>query len=189
MKLSRLTLLLGFILSASGCSLMPEYFRPAAPVPEAYPGQPANETVTEAPPLPWQTYFPDADLQQLIQVGLAHNRDLKTAVLRMDEAKATYGIQKADRLPTIQGNLTYDRSRTVFSSSQAFEAELYRVGVGISDYEIDVFGRVKSLTQAALEQYLAVTENRQAVQATLITEIATQYVNLLTLHAQLKLAQ
>jgi outer membrane protein, multidrug efflux system len=173
----------------SSCSLVPEYFRPAAPVPEAYPGQPASDAVTEAPPLTWQSYFPDADLQKLIQVALEHNRDLKTAVLRMDEAKATYGIQKADRLPTIQGNLAYDRSRTVFSSSQAFEAELFRVGVGISEYEVDIFGRVKSLSQAALEQYLAVAENRQAIQASLVTEIATQYVNLLTIHAQLKLAQ
>ncbi|MGP1717602.1 MAG: efflux transporter outer membrane subunit [Methylophilus sp.] len=188
MKLSRLTLLLGMLLSISGCSMIPEYFRPAAPVPETYPGQAASDAVTEAPPLTWQSYFPDADLQKLIQVGLEHNRDLKTAVLRMDEAKATYGIQKADRLPTVQGNLAYDRSRTVFSSSQAFEAELFRVGVGISDYEVDIFGRVKSLSQAALEQYLAVTENRQAIQATLVTEIATQYVNLLTIHAQLKLA-
>jgi outer membrane protein, multidrug efflux system len=189
MKLTRLTWLLGLSVAISSCSLVPEYFRPAAPVPETYPLPAANETVTEAPPLTWQSYFPDADLQKLIAVGLEHNRDLKTAVLRMDEAKATYGIQKADRLPTVQGNLAYDRSRTVFSSSQAFEAELFRVGLGISEYEIDIFGRVKSLSQAALEQYLAVAENRQAIQATLVTEIATQYVNLLSIHAQLKLAQ
>ncbi|WP_029146814.1 efflux transporter outer membrane subunit [Methylophilus sp. 5] len=189
MKFSRISAMIVLAFAMSSCSLVPEYFRPAAPVPEAYPGQPANETVTEAPPLTWQSYFADADLQKLIQVGLEHNRDLKTAVLRMDEAKATYGIQKADRLPTIQGNLNYDRNRTVFSSSQAFEAELYKAGVGISDYEVDVFGRVKSLTQAALEQYLAVTENRQAIQATLVSEIATQYVNLLAVHAQLKVTQ
>ncbi|AKR43767.1 efflux transporter outer membrane subunit [Methylophilus sp. TWE2] len=189
MKFSRISLILALAFAISSCSLVPEYFRPAAPVPETYPGQRVNETVAETPPLTWQTYFPDADLQKLIQVGLQHNRDLKTAVLRMDEAKATYGVQKADRLPTVQGNLNYDRSRTVFSSSQAFEAELFRVGVGISEYEIDVFGRVKSLTQSALEQYLAVTENRQAVQATLITEIATQYVNYLAIHAQLKVTQ
>lgn len=194
MKSSRIPAIVALAFAISSCSLVPEYFRPAAPVPETYPGQPANENVTnlpvtEAPPLTWQSYFPDADLQKLIQVGLQHNRDLKTAVLRMDEAKATYGVQKADRLPTVQGNLNYDRSRTVFSSSQAFEAELFRVGVGISEYEIDVFGRVKSLTQSALEQYLAVTENRQAVQATLITEIATQYVNYLAIHSQLKVTQ
>lgn len=194
MKSSRIPVIVALAFAISSCSLVPEYFRPAAPVPETYPGQPANDSVTnvpvtEAPPLTWQTYFPDADLQKLIQVGLQHNRDLKTAVLRMDEAKATYGVQKADRLPTVQGNLNYDRSRTVFSSSQAFEAELFRVGVGISEYEIDVFGRVKSLTQSALEQYLAVAENRQAVQVTLVTEIATQYVNYLAIQAQLKVSQ
>jgi outer membrane protein, multidrug efflux system len=194
MKSSRIPVIVALAFAISSCSLVPEYFRPAAPVPETYPGQPANESVTnvpvtEAPPLTWQSYFPDADLQKLIQVGLQHNRDLKTAVLRMDEAKATYGVQKADRLPTVQGNLNYDRSRTVFSSSQAFEAELFRVGVGISEYEIDVFGRVKSLTQSALEQYLAVAENRQAVQVTLVTEIATQYVNYLAIQAQLKVTQ
>lgn len=194
MKSSRIPVIVALAFAISSCSLVPEYFRPAAPVPETYPGQPENESVTnmpvtEAPPLTWQTYFPDADLQKLIQVGLQHNRDLKTAVLRMDEAKATYGVQKADRLPTVQGNLNYDRSRTVFSSSQAFEAELFRVGVGISEYEVDVFGRVKSLTQSALEQYLAVAENRQAVQVTLVTEIATQYVNYLAIQAQLKVSQ
>jgi len=189
MKFSRIPVMVALAFAMSSCSLVPEYFRPAAPVPETYPGQSNNESVTEAPSLTWQSYFADADLQKLIQVGLEHNRDLKTAVLRMDEAKATYGIQKADRLPTIQGNLNYDRNRTVFSSSQAFEAELYKAGVGISDYEVDVFGRVKSLSQAALEQYLAVTENRQAIQATLVSEIATQYVNLLAVHAQLKVIQ
>lgn len=194
MKSSRIPVIVALAFAISSCSLVPEYFRPAAPVPETYPGQPANENVTnvpvtEAPPLTWQSYFPDADLQKLIQVGLQHNRDLKTAVLRMDEAKATFGVQKADRLPTVQGNLNYDRSRTVFSSSQAFEAELFRVGVGISEYEIDVFGRVKSLTQSALEQYLAVAENRQAVQVSLVTEIATQYVNYLAIQAQLKVSQ
>lgn len=194
MKFSRISLILAVAFAMGGCSLVPEYFRPTAPVPETYPGQPAtdavtNMPVTQAPPLSWQTYFADADLQRLIQVGLDHNRDLKTAVLRMDEAQATYGVQKADRLPTVQGNLNYDRSRTVFSSSQAFEAKLFRIGVGISEYELDVFGRVKSLSQAALEQYLAVTENRQAVQTTLITEIATQYVNFLAINDQLKLAQ
>jgi outer membrane protein, multidrug efflux system len=189
MKFSRISAMVALAFAMSSCSLVPEYFRPAAPVPETYPGQPTDESVTEAPPLTWQSYFADADLQKLIEVGLEHNRDLKTAVLRMDEAKATYGIQKADRLPTIQGNLNYDRNRTVFSSSQAFEAELYKAGVGISDYEVDVFGRVKNLTQAALEQYLAVTENRQAIQATLVSEIATQYVNLLAVHAQIKVTQ
>ena len=194
MKFSRISLILAVAFAMGGCSLVPEYFRPTAPVPETYPGQPASDNVsnmpvTEAPPLSWQTYFADADLQRLIQVGLDHNRDLKTAVLRMDEAQATYGVQKADRLPTVQGNLNYDRSRTVFSSSQAFEAKLFRIGVGISEYELDVFGRVKSLSQAALEQYLAVTENLQAVQTTLITEIATQYVNFLAINDQLKLAQ
>ncbi|MEZ0210377.1 MAG: efflux transporter outer membrane subunit [Methylophilus sp.] len=186
---AKLAIMVTLAFAVSSCSLVPEYFRPAAPVPEAYPGQPASESVTEAPPLTWQSYFPDADLQKLIQVGLEHNRDLKTAVLRMDEAKATYGVQKADRLPTIQGNIGYDRSRTVFSSSQAFEAELFRAGVGITDYDIDIFRRVISLSQPALEQYLSVAENRQVIQATLVTEIATQYVNLLAIHAQLKLAQ
>lgn len=189
MKFSRISAMVVLAFTMSSCSLVPEYFRPAAPVPEAYPGQPSDESVTEAPPLTWQSYFADADLQKLIQVGLEHNRDLKTAVLRMDEAKATYGIQKADRLPTVQGTLGYDRTRTVFSANQAFESELYRLGVGITDYELDVFGRVKSLSQAALEQYLAVAENRQAVQATLTAEIATQYVNLLAVHAQLKITQ
>lgn len=186
-----LLLSISLVWMLGACSLMPAYFRPTPPVPDHYPGQPANDAAQETslPPLSWQHYFKDTDLQRLIQVGLDHNRDLKTAVLRMDEAKATYGIQKADRLPSVQGNLNYDRSKTVFSASQRFQAELFRLGVGISEYEIDLFGRVKSLSQAALEQYLALTENRQAVQTTLVSEIATQYINYLAIHDQLKLAQ
>lgn len=189
MKLNHISIILAFTFALDACSIVPKYLRPASPLPDAYPGQPASDMTTEVPQLTWQSFFVDADLQQLIQLGLDHNRDLKTAVLRMDEAKAMYGIQKADRLPTVQTNLNYERSKTVFSASQSFKAELFRVGVGVSDYEIDVFGRVKNLSQAALEQYLAVVENRQAVQATLVTEIATQYVNFLAVHGQLKLAE
>lgn len=188
MKLN-ITILLAITFTIGACSSLPTHLSPTQPVPETYPGQAATDPLTEAPPLVWQSYFTDADLQHLILVGLEHSRDLKAAVLRMDEAKASYGIQQADRLPTLQGNLNYDRSKTVFSSSQSFQAELFRVGVGISEYEIDVFGRLKSLTQSALEQYLAVAENRQAVQATLISEIATQYVNFLAINEQLKLTQ
>ena len=120
MKHYRIPAVVALAFAISSCSLIPEYLRPSAPVPESYPGQPANDAMAEAPPLTWQSYFPDADLQKLIQIGFQHNRDLKTAVLRIDEAKALYGIQNADRLPTIQGNLNYDRNKTVFSSSQAF---------------------------------------------------------------------
>lgn len=182
-------------MAINGCSLMPAYLRPSAPIPETYAGlhadptQSVSEIGIDAPPMTWQTYFADTDVQQLIQIGLTHNRDLKTAVLRIEEAKALYGIQQADRLPTLQGTLNYDRSKTVFSADQSFRAELFRVGVGISEYEIDVFGRVKSLSQAALEQYLAEQAHRQTVQTRLITEIVTQYVNYLALHQQSTLAQ
>lgn len=188
MKIRVIPWILPMLLGA--CSLMPEYLRPQAPIPAQYPTTGSSDTsVSALAPLSWQAYFADPDLQGLIAIALQHNRDLKTAVLRIDEARASYGIARAEQLPAIQGNLGFDRSKTVFTADQSFQVKLFRAGIGLSEFEIDVFGRVKSLSQAALQSYLASSEVKHSVIGALVSEIATQYVNYLALEAQLQVTQ
>ncbi|MCB4810000.1 efflux transporter outer membrane subunit [Methylovorus menthalis] len=174
-------------LNLGACSLAPQYARPALPVPEAYPV--ATETQAAESALDWTHYFQDPDLQALIKLALENNRDLRIAVLRIEEARAQYGIQKADRLPTINGTLGYERSRSVLTQGQKFDTDFYRAGVNITDFELDFFGRVKNLSSAALEQFLSTQDARESVQTSLVAEQATAYVNLLALNERLTLAQ
>ena len=175
------------ILQLGACSLAPAYTRPDLPVPASYPVTTDLQTRAEA--LQWAKYFPDPELQALIQRALEHNRDLRVAVLRIEEARAQYGIQKADRLPTVNGTLGYERSRSVLTQGQKFESDFYRAGVNVTDFELDFFGRVKNLTTAALEQFLSTQDARESVQTSLVAEIATGYVNLLALNERLAVAQ
>lgn len=174
-------------LCVGGCSLAPDYTRPALPVPSSYPV--ATEAQASADALQWAQYFPDPELQALIQRALQHNRDLRVAVLRIEEARAQYGIQKADRLPTVNGTLGYERSRSVLTQGQKFDTDFYRAGVNVTDFELDFFGRVKNLSAAALEQFLSTQDARESVQTSLVAELATAYVNLLALNERLTVAQ
>jgi len=174
-------------LSLGACSLAPQYARPALPVPEAYPV--ATEPQAAEFALDWVHYFQDPDLQALIKLALENNRDLRIAVLRIEEARAQYGIQKADRLPTINGTLGYERSRSVLTQGQKFDTDYYRAGVNVTDFELDFFGRVKNLSSAALEQFYSMQDARESVQTSLVAELATAYVNLLALNERLTLAQ
>ncbi|HWU34863.1 MAG TPA: efflux transporter outer membrane subunit [Methylovorus sp.] len=174
-------------LCVGGCSLAPDYTRPALPVPSSYPV--ATEAQASADALQWAQYFPDPELQALIQRALQHNRDLRVAVLRIEEARAQYGIQKADRLPTVNGTLGYERSRSVLTQGQKFDTDFYRAGVNVTDFELDFFGRVKNLSATALEQFLSTQDARENVQTSLVAELATAYVNLLALNERLTVAQ
>lgn len=179
-------LVLAISLMLGACSLNPPYQRPEAPIPTEYP---AAGTETHAQPASWQEYFTDPALQQLINTALANNRDLRLTALRIEEARAQYGIQRADRLPTIEATGSYDRSKTIFAQGQTFDVNLYRVGVGISGFELDFFGRVKSLTTGLLEEYLATQEAQQTARTSLIAEVAAAYVNVRALAERLKLAK
>ncbi|ABE49627.1 MULTISPECIES: efflux transporter outer membrane subunit [Methylobacillus] len=175
----------GLLLGA--CSLNPEYHRPAAPVPVQYP---INADADILPlPTSWQEYFTDPELQKLINIALANNRDLRMTALRIEEARAQYGIQRADRLPTLDATGTYERSKMIFAQGQTFDVDLYRASVGISGFELDFFGRVKSLTTALLEQYLATQEAQQTARTSLIAEVAASYVNIRALAERLALAK
>ncbi|KWD54519.1 multidrug transporter [Burkholderia ubonensis] len=181
-------------LALAGCSLAPRYERPAAPVPSSY--APADGAPSAAQPSSpallddWRTYFTDPALQAWIDAALANNRDLRVAAGRVEEARALYGVQRADRLPSLDANLGYERTRVYDPVvRQSAVSGLYRAGVGVSAYELDLFGRVKSLSDAALAEYFATAEAQRTVRIGVIAEVANAYVAERSLHEQLALAQ
>jgi len=174
----------------SACSMAPTYERPAAPVAAAYAAHPsgvAANTGAAIQPAPgqknavdtgWRDYFSDPHVQQLIAAALDNNRDLRTAVLRMEEARALYDVQSADRLPTLNGSLAAAKTKTpafLTPSGQSTIGKRYDVGVSVSSFELDFFGRVKSLNDAALASYLATDEARLAAQIALVAQVAQAY--------------
>ncbi|WP_028104812.1 efflux transporter outer membrane subunit [Pseudoduganella violaceinigra] len=170
----------------SGCSMAPSYQRPAAPVADAFPaGTPPVGAATTAAQgtqaaidTGWRAFFPDGRLQQLIETALANNRDLRIAALRIEEARGVYRIQRADRLPTLNANLGESRSRTpgfASISGQPQTSGRFDASLAIPAFELDFFGRVKSLSDAALASYLATEEAKQAAQISLVAEVAKAY--------------
>ncbi|HAT29671.1 MAG TPA: multidrug transporter [Janthinobacterium sp.] len=163
----------------AGCSLAPEYRRPEAPVAPAYPqGGNAAAGTRAAADTGWRDYFADPRLQELIGTALQNNRDLRTAALRIEEARAQYGIQRADRLPSVNASVAADRARTPAALSPAGSPLLgnrVNAGLGISAFELDFFGRVRNLSDAALSLYLATDEARQAAQISLVAAVAQAY--------------
>ncbi len=162
-------------LGLAGCSMIPAYERPAAPVATAWAGTPGTPAAQAAADIEWQSYFKNAQLQQLITLALQGNRDLRVAVLNIEQARAQYQVRSADRLPTVNAAVT--GSRTPNAAGGITSA--YNAGFSISAWEIDFFGRVASLKEAALAQYLATQEGRKAVQISLVAAVATGYLNLM----------
>jgi multidrug efflux system outer membrane protein len=160
-------------LALTGCSFMPTYERPTPPVPLQFPGQPANAVAAEAE-LPWQQFVADARLRELITLALANNRDLRLATLNMEQVRAQYQIRRADQFPTL--NLGASGSRQPTASGGTSTA--YSVGLAMSSWEIDFFGRVASLKEAALAQYLASEEARRAAQTSLVAAVASTWLSL-----------
>lgn len=158
----------------AGCSMMPTYERPAAPVAGTFP-YPSAQQGTPAADLHWQQFFAaDAPLRALIATALRNNRDLRIAMLNVEQARAQYDIRNADRLPTIGASLSGSRAPTPGGSS----VTSYSAAIGASAWEIDFFGRIASLSEAALAQFFASEEGRRAAQATLVATVANAWLNL-----------
>jgi multidrug efflux system outer membrane protein len=157
-----------------GCSLAPTYERPAAPVAASYPTE-TEQTEDNAAAIGWRNFFPDARLRMLIDTALDNNRDLRIAALRIEEAHAQYNIQSADLLPTVNASASGSRGRS-FINGTAVTGASYQVGLGLTAFELDFFGRVRSLKDAALAQYLATGEAHQASRISLIAEVAKAYL-------------
>ncbi|AGW92479.1 efflux transporter outer membrane subunit [Cupriavidus necator] len=173
----------------TGCTLAPHYDRPAPPVAGSYPVAPEGYATAEvksgetrrAVDIGWREFFRDPRLQVLIANSLENNRDLRTAALRIEEARALYQVQRADLLPTVDVNAGYTRARTTAAQAatvlgQAGVTEVYQVGLGIASYELDFFGRVRSLSNAALAQYFATEEAHRSAYISLVSEVAKAYL-------------
>jgi outer membrane protein, multidrug efflux system len=175
------------------CTLEPHYERPASPVPPLEGGIAGG---TAAADIGWREFFPDPQLQQLIALALSNNRDLRVAVLNVQSAQAQYRIQRAQLFPTINASAVEQAEEIPFKVLEAEDPaaragagalptggltlHTYDVGVGFTNYELDLFGRIRSLSHAALQQYFSSGETRRSVQLTLVAEVAIAYVTVLT---------
>lgn len=180
----------------SGCSLIPDYQRPEAPVATQYPQGPAYEpakaTEQSAAEQGWKQFFHDPELQQLIQLALENNRDLRVAVLNIDAYAAQYRIQRADLFPSVSATGSGSRQRTPARSSQTGETTTsgsYSATLGISSYELDLFGRVRSLTEQSLQSYFSTEEARRSTQISLVASVANAYLTWQADRELLKLTQ
>ncbi|CAI8811701.1 efflux RND transporter outer membrane subunit EmhC [Pseudomonas sp. YuFO20] len=180
----------------SGCSLIPDYQRPDAPVAGQYPQgpaySPAQAPAQAAAEQGWRQFFHDPALQQLIQVSLENNRDLRVAALNIDAFAAQYRISRADLFPAVSANGSGSRQRLPADASQTGEAGIsssYSATVGISAYELDMFGRIRSLNEEALQQYFATEEGRRSTQISLVASVANAYLTWQADKELLKLTQ
>ncbi len=187
LPLKTLALVMAGAFTLSGCQILPFFDKPAAPVPESFPAA-AADNAAQPVTIGWRSFFQNAELQQAIETALANNRDLKTAALRIEEARAVYGIQKADQLPTVNATGGLSSSRQLLAGTMR-ESTVYQVGLGMTAFELDFFGRVKNLSEAALAQFFATEEARRALQISLVGEVAKAWLNERALAEQVLLAE
>jgi multidrug efflux system outer membrane protein len=191
----RTFLLILFVALLAGCSLAPTYTRPEAPVPAAWPastGQQAEKPREAAADVPWKDFFVDEKLQKVVGLALSNNRDLRVAALNVQRTQALYRIQRAELLPSIDASGTYSKERVSGILSQAGQPanlELYNLSIGIIAWEIDFFGRIRNLSDAALQQYFATEQARTGAQISLIAEVANTYLTLAADRENLELAR
>jgi len=170
------------LLALGGCSLAPKYERPAPPVEAQFAagGQaPAAAGAAAAADVGWRDVFGDPRLQALIALGLENNRDLRVAALNVELTRAQYRIQRAQQLPSVSAVATSTTQRVpadLSSTGGATQGTAYTVGGALSAFELDLFGRVRSLSEAALEQWLATEEAHRSAQISLVAALATQYL-------------
>ena len=183
-------------LLAAGCSLQPTYQRPDAPVSASFPqggvyGAQANASASgansqAASDIGWRDFFADPRLQRIEEIALKNNRDLRVSMLNVEAAQAQYQIVRAGLFPSIDAVASKSRSRTPLDLSQSGRtiSNTYSVGLNAS-WEIDFFGRIRSLKDQALAQYLATAEARKAAEMSLLSTVASQYLTMLAYDDQL----
>jgi len=179
----------------AGCSLAPTYERPALPVAGEWPAAVAPQHADEGPSarsVPWQSFFKDEQLKQLIGMALEHNRDLRVATLNIERARALYQVQSADRLPSVNAGLSGARQRVpdlVAPGGRGGLTTSYTAGLGVTAFELDLFGRVRNLSGAALERFAATEEGQRAAQISLVAQVAYSYEAVLADEQLLALAR
>lgn len=199
--LSRFALLLSGSALLAGCNMAPKYVRPAPPVPAETPAGPAyvapaaQDAVTVTGETAWSAFFTDERLRSVIRTALENNRDLRVAVANVEQARAQYRVQRADIFPTLGANGSATYQDTPFATGGtggggvAGRIDIYTASVGVSSWEIDLFGRVRNLSEAARQQFFASQENRNAAQVALVAEVATAWLTMAADQERLRIAQ
>ncbi|EPB5044315.1 multidrug efflux transporter outer membrane subunit OprJ, partial [Pseudomonas aeruginosa] len=167
-------------LTLGACSMAPTYERPAAPVADSWSGAAAQRQGAAIDTLDWKSFIVDAELRRLVDMALDNNRSLRQTLLDIEAARAQYRIQRADRVPGLNAAATGNRQRQPADLSAGNRSEVassYQVGLALPEYELDLFGRVKSLTDAALQQYLASEEAARAARIALVAEVSQAYLS------------
>ncbi|SFQ60455.1 outer membrane protein, multidrug efflux system [Pseudomonas sp. NFPP07] len=181
----RWTLLATLVLLGGCINLAPEYQRPEAPIAGQWLPGGANPSGEAAADIHWRQFFSDSRLVRLQALALANNRDLRLAALNVEKAQAQYRIQRAELLPTVEAEVSGSHSRSGTDSiSHDYNAQL-----GVSSYELDVFGRLRNLKDEALEDYLALDETRRSTQISLVAQVATAWLTLAADNQLLQLAR
>lgn len=182
--MSRLPVYLLVSMLLAGCGSRAAYVRPAAPVPSAWPQGPAQVGAARAvapAKITWRDFFADQRLQKLVVLALENNRDLRLATARVEEARAMYGLAQAERLPTINAVASHTESLAAGSltSSASQDSKRNDLNLTLLSFELDFWGRLASLSEAARASYLASEEGMRLARLSLITEVANAYFALL----------
>lgn len=179
-RLLRLTGIAVMTMALIGCTMAPTYVRPDAPIPNVY-----TSDAGEGDPnlMPWRYFFRDEGIQRVVGLALEHNRDLRIALLNVEKARALYRVQAADLLPTVSAAASIDSQKLPAPMSPTLERDItrtYSASLGFSAFELDLFGRVRSLTEAAHEQYYSIENDAQSARLTLVAEVAGMYLQLVS---------
>lgn len=179
-------------LIATGCSQIGDYQRPSSHLPEKWQQDGSSEESRKASQIEWRTFFQDPRLQALISGALQHNDDLKMALARVSETRAQLGIASADRLPSanLSGTKTKSKIPAAFTGTdRAFTTERDELALTAVSFELDFWGRVSNLSEAARESYLASESARKAMRIALISEVANNYFSLLELEERIAITR
>ncbi len=187
-----------FVLALAGCTLAPNYHRPTAAISPAWPKvpghgeSPTNTAAVPAAEIGWRDFFRDRRLQQLIELALTNNPDLRVAMLNVEQTRALYRVQRNALVPTVDVNANGSRQRisTGFAGgSYAATFNQFNVNLGVASYELDLFGRVRSLKRQALETYFATEEAQKSARIALVAEVGAAYLTERELTEQLAVAR
>nr|MBO2515019.1 RND transporter [Gammaproteobacteria bacterium] len=190
--------MLGALAALAGCQLAPPHVRPDLPVAAEYPRELAGDPLRglRAHEIHWRDFIEDARLEALIGAALERNRDLTLAIARIDEARGAFRVQRADRVPTLAANAAATRSKIVaggtiggFPSASGGTLESRSAAIAVPAFELDFWGRVRNLTDAALAQYLATEAAARAAALSLIRSIADAYLGWVEADSRIRLAE
>jgi len=194
------TLVVLFALVLAGCTMIPKYHQPTADISPTWPEAPAQAkgptNAMAAADIGWREFFRDPRLQRLIELALTNNLDLRMAMLNVDQTRALYHVQRNALVPTVSINANGTRQRTIniyggpsTNGTTGFTYSLYNVNLGVASYELDLFGKLRSLKRQALETYFATEEARKSAQIALVAEVGAAYLTERELTEQLNVAR